>query len=234
MAKRKKDAQVSSGELHNCCGKEKESLPAKKETVEIVPPPPAQFEFKTIRESVEELDPKEIRPVPGIPDYREATRSLNPIVVKSPDICYCIDGGEVIQRALVEGRASILCYVSHVSRISELEAAIRKAAIRTFPQGGEACYGEIIRNTGILFDMILASKENPVVFYHGGPRWKGMGASNNGEENVRHVVAARIGKSIVTTDKYLSFREWLNEEAFRVLIEHERDKEFFEKAQKPK
>jgi hypothetical protein len=138
----------------------------------------------------------------------------------------------MIQKAVEEGKGRIRCDVSHVPGCTETELSIRKVAARMMPEGGVARYPELIRNAIILFNMLLSSMENPVVHSHGGNRRKGF--INNPEENVRYVLAERLGKSDVTIDKYLSFGEYLNEEASRVLIETDKNKDFFERAQKAK
>ena len=55
--------------------------------------------FKTTQENVAELPIESIQPHLLIPDYREPTESTLPIIVQSPDGCYCIDGWNFIEQA---------------------------------------------------------------------------------------------------------------------------------------
>ncbi len=112
----------------------------------------------------------------------------------------------------------------------ETEIAIRKVAIRTMPQGGTCSYAELVRNARILFNMLLASAENPIVFSHGGAR-RGAGYKENKENNVGTLLANRLGKSVTTINKYLNHSEFLNAEVIEALINAGADKEFFEAAQ---
>ncbi len=195
----------------------------------VAAPHPAK-DFRAMNETIEELDPQEIQPISIIPDYLEPTSSLNPIVVKGPTGCYCIEGWKMIQDAIGSGRSGIACHVFNVREISENELAIRKAAIRMLPQGGRASYAEIIRNARILFNLLASSMETPIIYSHGGVR-KGAAFPENREENIRLVLAERLGKSVITISKYLNHAEYLSDEAMSALIQAGADKEFFEKAQ---
>ena len=91
--------------------------------------------FETVRKDYEDLDPKVIQPVGIIPDYVEPTRVLDPIVVVAPSGCFCVEGWEMVQKALKEQEATIRCHVAHVQEVSENELAIRKVAVRAVPEG---------------------------------------------------------------------------------------------------
>jgi hypothetical protein len=98
------------------------------------------------------------------------------------------------------------------------------------PQGGTCSYAELVRNARILFYMLMASAENPIVFSHGGAR-RGAGYTENKENNVGTLLANRLGKSVTTINKYLNHSEFLNAEVIEALINAGADKEFFEAAQ---
>jgi hypothetical protein len=187
-------------------------------------------DFRAMSETIEDLDPYVIQPIAIIPDYLEPTSSLNPIVVKAPAGCYCIEGWQMIQEAIGSGRSPITSHVFHVQEISENELAIRKAAMRMLPQGGKASYAEIMRNARILFNLLASSMENPIIYSHGGVR-KGAAFPENREENIRLVLAERLGKSVTTISKYLNHAEYLTDEAISALVQAGEDKEFFEDTQ---
>jgi hypothetical protein len=180
--------------------------------------------------ATEELDPREIQPFTGIPDYLEPTRSPNPIVVKSQGACLCIDGWELVNKALADGRTTLLCYAFQASSNSPTEIALRKVAIRVLPQGGKSSYAETMRNVSIAFKMLASSKESPVIYSHGGAR-RGSNFTSNREENIRLVLAERLEKSPTTISKYLNYAEYLTDEAILALVQGEACRDFFEQAQ---
>ena len=187
-------------------------------------------QFRTIDENIVELPIQAIQPCPHIPDYRDPTDSILPIVVLSPAGCHCIDGGNLVEQARPEGRSHIRCRVFQVEHHSETELAIRKVAIRTKSQGGSCSYAELVRNTRMLMQIIMDARENPVVFSHGGTR-RGTGFSNNREDDIREIMAERLGKSRTTINTYINHGRHLNDQTFDALIETGAGKDYFEKAQ---
>jgi hypothetical protein len=89
---------------------------------------------------------------------------------------------------------------------------------------------EIVRNTRRLFTMLMESHEPPTVFSHGGAR-RGVAYTDNKEDNIRVLLAERLGKSKTTINKYLCHSEYLNDETLAALFEKSMGKDFFEKAQ---
>ena len=187
-------------------------------------------QFRTIDENIVELPIQSIQPCPRIPDYREPTDSILPIVVLSPAGCHCINGWNLVEQAQSEGRSHIRCRVFQVEHHSETELAIRKVAIRIKSQGGSCSYAELVRNTRMLMQIIMDARENPVVFSHGGTR-RGTGYSNNREDDIREIMAERLGKSRTTINTYINHGRHLNDQAFDALIEARAGKDYFEKAQ---
>jgi hypothetical protein len=136
----------------------------------------------------------------------------------------------LIQKAKSTDKSKIACHIFYIPEYSESEIAIRKVAIRTMPTGGTCSYAELVRNANILFNMLLASSENPVVFSHGGDR-RGANYTEKKESNIRILLAKRLGRSVTTINKYLNYGEFLSSEAMEALIKAEVEKEFFEAAQ---
>jgi len=180
-----------------------------------------------LRVTIEEIDISAIQPFLLVPDYTSNTESLMPIVAASAASVHCLDGWELIENEISEGNDKIRCLVYHLRQGSDLEIAIQKVAIRTMPQGGTCSYAELVRNAGILFNMFLASSENPVVFSHGGSR-RGATYIQNTENNIRTLLANRLGKSPVTINKYLNHGEFINDETMQELINADVEKGFFE------
>ena len=189
--------------------------------------------FRTVDEAIVDLPIISIQNYQIIPDYRNQTNSKFPIVVQSEASCHCIDGWNLIEGAKSARQSVICCHVFHIENDSETEIAIRKAAIRTMPLGGTCSYAERVRNAGILFNMLWASSENPVVFSHGGAR-RGDNYTNCRGNNIHLVLAERLGKSVTTINKYLNHGEFLSEAALQTLIDAGAKKGFFEAIQKDK
>jgi hypothetical protein len=79
----------------------------------------------------------------------------------------------------------------------------------------------------------MDSTDNPIVISHGGAR-RGVNYTDNREENIRELLAERLGKSKTTINKYLSHGEYLIDYSLNTLIESNEGKAFFEEAQKNK
>ena len=189
--------------------------------------------FRTVDEAIVDLPIKSIQNYQIIPDYRDQTNSKFPIVAQSASSCHCIDGWNLIEGAKSARQSVICCHVFHIENDSETEIAIRKAAIRTMPLGGTCSYAERVRNAGILFNMLWASSENPVVFSHGGAR-RGDNYTNCRGNNIHLVLAERLGKSVTTINKYLNHGEFLSEQALKTLVSADVSKGFFEAIQESK
>lgn len=183
--------------------------------------------FETHFEDIAELPTGSIRPCPVIPDFRKPTDSSLPLVIQTPVDRFCIDGWGYIQHAKAQGYPTVRCFVTQIRTHSDVEIAIRKVANRTKPRGGTCSYPELVRDTTRLFDLIHQSTDDPVVFFHGGDR-RGTGFSGRREENIRRVLARRLGKSQTTINKYLQHGEGLDETAMEALIDADASKMFFE------
>jgi hypothetical protein len=184
-------------------------------------------------ETIEEIPIAGIKPFHLIPDYKQPSASEIPTVVNCPAGVLCIDGGEAISKASSEGRSNVLCRIFHIQEDNEIEIAIRKAAIRSKPSGGTCTYPEAIRNACTLFYLLLKSTSNPVVLSHGGAR-RGAAFISNSEDNIRSMLADRLGKSSTTINKYLSHGEYLSAATMNALVEADVPKGFFEVMQQGK
>ena len=189
--------------------------------------------FASNRPIIAELATQEIQPFQIIPDYDSSTISPYPIVVKSPTSCHCIDGWDKVELSNAQNQPTLTCHVFYIPEYSESEIAIRQVAIRTMPLGGTCAYVELVRNANILFNMLLTSSENPVVFSHGGAR-RGSAYMDNREDNIRALLAERLGKSLTTINKYLNHSEYLSEEKWDEILASGEGKKFFEEAQRNK
>ena len=174
-----------------------------------------------------------IQPCPIIPDYKEPTASTLPIIAQTPDASFCIDGWDFIEQAKAVGRSTIRCHIFHIAHHSDIELAIRKAAIRVMPQGGKCSYAELVRNTHRLYQALQNTSDDLVLFSHGGDR-RGVGFTDSKENNIRVVLADRLGKSPTTINKYLQHGDGLNDAAMEELVDAGAPKQFFEAVQTQK
>ena len=189
--------------------------------------------LETVSETFEDIDIGIIQHFTAIPDYKQPTDSRYPIVIKTPLGHFCIDGWNLLEEAKADGNTTIRCAVDELADHCEEELSIRKACLRTRPRGGIGSYAETVRNTKCLEQILLASNRDLRIFRHGGAR-RGEAFTNNRQENVRHVIALRLGKSVSTVNQYLNHASFLSDETLNFLTEIGAGKEFFEEAQKNK
>jgi hypothetical protein len=183
--------------------------------------------YGTCREDITEIEIASIQPCPIIPDYKEPTTSTLPMVVKTPTASFCIDGWNFIEQSKAIGWSTIRCHISHIAQHSDTELAIRKVAIRVLPQGGKCSYAELVRNTQRLYRNLQDTSDDLVLFSHGGDR-RGAGFTSSRENNIRAVLAHRLGKSPTTINKYLQHGDNLNDAANEALVDAGTPKLFFE------
>jgi hypothetical protein len=116
---------------------------------------------------------------------------------------------------------------------SDAELCVRKAAIRSATRGGKGEYLENARNARDLKPILLSLNDSLRDLDHGGRR-RGEGFVANHEDDVRHVIALRLGKEKDTVNTYLRHLEYLSEDAIQFFISRGAKKQFFEKAQRQK
>lgn len=187
-------------------------------------------DFRTVSESIEDLDLAELEHFIDIPDYLEPTKLAYPLVVESSAGAFCLEGWALVERVKSEGKMRLPCHIHRIRDHSAIELALRKVSMRTAPQGGKAMYSELVRNTQFLLKILSQCLEDPIIFSHGGAR-KGEKFSTNREENLRLVLAERLGKSVTTISKYVNHGEYLDEETLQKLVVLKAEKSFYEAAQ---
>jgi hypothetical protein len=186
--------------------------------------------YATCWEEISEIETDSIQPCPIIPDYKKPTTSALPIVVRTPVGEFCIDGWNFVEQAKAAGQATIRCHISQIDNHSNIELAIRKAAIRVIPQGGKCSHAEQVRNTNRLYQELRKTSDNLVLFSHGGDR-RGVAFTSCRENNIRIILATRLNKSPTTIAKYLQHSEYLNNATMESLVEAGAPKLLFESFQ---
>ena len=101
------------------------------------------------------------------------------------------------------------------------------------PQGGKCSYAELVSNTQRLYRALQQTSEDSedlVLFTHGGAR-RGYGFTDSRDNNIRALLANRLGKSPTTINKYLQHGAGLNDAAMEELVSASAPKLFFEAIQ---
>lgn len=196
-------------------------------------PEEAVSRFATIVRSIEDLPVEGISHFTQMPDFFHPTTNDRPIVVRDPEGLFCLDGWDLVEEARNEGLETVSCEVDEMAEHSNAELCVRKAAIRSATRGGKGEYLENARNARDLKPILLSLNDSLRDLDHGGRR-RGEGFVANPEDDVRHVIALRLGKEKDTVNTYLRHLEYLSEDAIQFFISRGAKKRFFEKAQKQK
>jgi len=200
---------------------------------------PALQVFCTTNQYFDNVNINIIEPFNSIPDYLGETINQYPTVLSTSGRFICLDGWNLIEEARLKEKGNIHCLVEVADNCPDEEIAIRKVATRILPANGKCSYLETVRNVKALYKMMMETRKNLACFHHGGRR-RGGEFINNKEENVRLILAARLGKAPGTISKYLNHGEYLSDDTIPMLMTAIPDqivkpnKQFFEKAQSNK
>ncbi len=186
--------------------------------------------FRNIGWTTEELAIDQINRLDLLPDYVQPMEADRPIVARTPNGFYCIDGWDVIALARSSAATSVLVDVDNMAEHSDLELCIRKMAIRLKTRG-DAAYMEIARNSRDVYQMLLSTNESDLkVFSHGGRR-DHEALIGNREDDAVEIIARRIRKDRDTILKHLLHCKNLSDDAILYFIEKRAGKKFFETIQ---
>ena len=96
-----------------------------------------------IIEHVTDVEVQLIEPVQYISDFQTQSNSDLPVVIKSGERLFCLDGWHKVEAALSEDATTITCRVKIENEpLDPSELAIRKVAVRIAPELGRVCYAE--------------------------------------------------------------------------------------------
>ncbi len=185
--------------------------------------------YRNIGWTTEEVVIDQINHFTLIPDYFQLTEADRPIVARTPNGYFCLDGWDLVEIARSQGATSILVDVDNMSIHSDEELCIRKMVLRLKTRG-DATYMEIIRNSRDINRMLLSTGENLKVFSHGGRRDR-VGLTGNREDDAAEILARRIRKDRATVQKHLLHCKFLSDEAIQLFIKKQAPKKFFEDTQ---
>ena len=186
--------------------------------------------FRTIARSLEDLPIDSIMHYDSIPDYVTPTEAEHPIINRTTEGIFCLDGWNLVEAARSSGETTILCEVDELDAHSDEELALRKGGVRSMTRGGISIYPETLRVVQHLLSMLMNSDEDLRIYGHGQRRY-GHGFIKNREEDVRHILAMRLSRDRDTINLYITHGEYLNPEALQTLVDGKASKKFFEKVQ---
>lgn len=187
----------------------------------------------TMTRSIEPIPLSEISHFALIPDFIVETTAEKPLVIRTPNGNFCIDGWNMVNEAQAEGLTELTCEIDEIADHSDTELCLRKSGIRSVTRGGTYVYAEMVRNARDLFVILQSSKNDLRIFGHGGNRF-GKGFTNNREDDARHILSIKLGKDRDTINSYLNHAIYLSDDALQYLIEQTAPKEFFVKVQTKK
>jgi len=189
--------------------------------------PPAD-RFQVRARSIETASIENLLRIEQIEDYTDPPDATRPLILRTPEGDFVIDGQHHISAAIARGETSIECEVDVVEEHNLTDLCLRKAGARSQTRGGRARYAELVRNANELERLLLSENSDLKSFGHGGRRF-GEGFIGDSEKDIRTILEIRLSKSRTTINAYLAHGKYISDEALSVLIDGNKDKTFFEK-----
>ncbi len=189
--------------------------------------PPAD-RFRVTARSIESIPIENLQDITEIADYKDATEASMPLVTRTPDGNYLMDGKDLVNLARAAGETSIFCKVDTVAEHNLINLCLGKAGARSQTRGGRPRYAELVRNAYKLETQILQENPDLKTLAHGGRR-TGEAFIGDSANDVRIVLVERLSKSKNTINTYISHAKYISDHIMSLLIQGDRDKKFFEK-----
>jgi hypothetical protein len=183
--------------------------------------------FGVTARTIEIIAIENLRQVDDIDDYMDATDAYRPLVMRTPEGDYVIDGRNLVDIAMAAGETSISCEVDTVEEHNLTDLCLRKAGIRSQTRGGRARYAELVRNAMKLKRRLLSENSELNSYGHGGRRF-GEGFSGDCNKDIVTILELRLSKSRNTINTYGSHSEYVSDEVMATLVQGNKDKKFFE------
>jgi hypothetical protein len=192
----------------------------------------SQINLKTTAEKNLEVNIAEIKNFTGIPDYILACHADWPVVCKTPEGYFCIDGWKMIEEAQKAGNDKITVKIYVIAEHSEDELKLRKIETRHRTEGGRALYVETLRNIKIVASTISGDL-NLIRFCHGGRR-RGLKYNETTDAlSFVDVLVARTGAQKSTVQKHLWYTTFLTLETLDFLVKEAVEADSVDDAKKP-
>jgi len=177
--------------------------------------PEETSEYRTIDERRMEVEVKDIIHFEDIPDFYNETHADHPIVGKTPDGYFCLDGWNLVQEAVKNKLEKIICKLYEMEKHSDTELALRKMEMRNKTEGGKAIYPETLRALSCIENKLKAENPDLEGFYHGGCR---RGLDLKKSKSISMLISKRTGVSVNTIRKQLGHARHINPETFELLV----------------
>lgn len=191
------------------------------------PQPEVAPRFETMGKSIEDISIDDLREFTRIPNFINPTSAERPIVIRTPEGLFLIEGYDLVEEARAEGRLVMSMEVIALAEHNDVEIALRKSAVRSATPGGRGEYMETARNTSTCFSLLLASQEDLKVYEHGGWRF-GDGFTNNREDDALYILSMHLDKDRTTVSTHLNHTKHLTDEAISFFINNRAPKAFFD------
>lgn len=173
---------------------------------------------------IEDIEIATIKEYHGVPAYLDKTESLYPVIVKTPEGNFLVDGHELLEEAWDAGKDNIKCFVYSMDEHNDAEIALFILEIRTKPQGGSARYAEIIRNVRTCKNKLEQSNDNLIRHSQGGRR-RGQ-AFNEADKsgNIKIILMASTGRGRSSVGDYLAYSDFIDDNTLSLLAEGIKEK----------
>jgi hypothetical protein len=175
----------------------------------------------------------DLQNVPTVPYYFTPSSSELLLVVKTRTASLILDGPEKIEAARERGDTVIRCRVHFQAEVTPEELAFLKARTRTWKEGGEASWAELVNMGAILEAIHIANNPNLYINSHGGPRVAGQDNAD-AANNLINALAKGFGKRPKTIKLWRNDGQDLTRECRGQLAEALLSRSFFEGIRKPK
>jgi head-tail adaptor len=175
----------------------------------------------------------DLQTVPGIPDYHTPTASELGTVQRTRAAMFLLDGREKVKAEKESGQTVSRFRVNFQAEVTPEELAFFKARTRTWKEGGDASWAELVNVVAILEPIHIVNNPNIFVNQHGGPRVTGQSEAD-GENNLINALAKGLGKRPKTIKQWRNDGMHLNAQTRSQLAEALLSRSFFEDIRKPK
>jgi len=173
--------------------------------------------FEVTACDLEVLEITNIKHFNGIPFYLDKTESIYPVVMKTPEGYFLVDGHELLEEAWEEGKEVVRCFVYSFDEHSDVEISLFILGMRTKPLGGSARYAEVIRNVRICKNQLAETNGNLIRHTQGGRR-RGQ-AFNEADKSgtINSILIASTGRGRSSVGDYLAHSDFIDDNTLNLL-----------------
>jgi hypothetical protein len=175
----------------------------------------------------------EILEITTVRNYATPSTSERPIVWRTRDHFFGLDGSEKRDAARLLGETFIDCRVHFVANATAEDLAFAKAAVRMKPEGGPASHAEIVAANASVAGIYTFNRPTMFTNHHGGLRIPGR-HNSEAKDNLVNALSKGLGKDRKTILRYLNHSAYLENDILGALADACVVKGFFEEIHKAK